>query len=60
MASGGASAGPFADPRLAGRLRLPFREAMRAAAERLEAMADAEREQLPLWLPVGLMLGIGA
>ena len=27
---------------------------------RLEAIAEAEREQLPLWLPVGLMLGIGA
>jgi competence protein ComEC len=27
---------------------------------RLEAIAEAERDQLPLWLPVGLMLGIGA
>jgi competence protein ComEC len=27
---------------------------------RLETIAEAEREQLPLWLPVGLMLGIGA
>jgi competence protein ComEC len=28
--------------------------------ERLERIADAERDQLPLWLPVGLGLGIGA
>ncbi|TMJ19254.1 MAG: ComEC family competence protein [Alphaproteobacteria bacterium] len=27
---------------------------------RLEAIAEAERDQLPLWLPVGLILGIGA
>src|SRR5947209_912876 len=26
----------------------------------LEILAETEREQLPLWLPVGLMLGIGA
>ena len=29
-------------------------------SERLETIAEAEREQLPLWLPVGVMLGIGA
>ena len=28
--------------------------------DRLETLAEAEREQLALWLPVGLMLGIGA
>jgi competence protein ComEC len=28
--------------------------------ERLEAFADAERDQLPLWLPVGLGLGVAA
>jgi competence protein ComEC len=28
--------------------------------ERLEALFDAERDQLPLWLPVGLGLGIAA
>jgi competence protein ComEC len=28
--------------------------------ERLEAIADAERDQLPSWLPVGLGLGIAA
>jgi len=27
---------------------------------RLETLAEAERDQLPLWLPVGLILGIGA
>ena len=27
---------------------------------RLETLAEAERDQLPLWLPVGLVLGIGA
>jgi competence protein ComEC len=29
-------------------------------SERLENLAEAERDQLPLWLPVGLILGIGA
>ena len=28
--------------------------------ERLERLAEAERDQLPLWLPVGLGLGIAA
>jgi len=28
--------------------------------ERLQALFDAERDQLPLWLPVGLGLGIAA
>lgn len=31
-----------------------------AWSDRLEALADAERDQLPLWLPVGLGLGTGA
>jgi competence protein ComEC len=31
-----------------------------SVSEHLETIAEAEREQLPLWLPVGLMLGIGA
>ena len=34
--------------------------AMTAFSGRLEALADAERDQLPLWLPVGLGLGIAA
>ena len=29
-------------------------------SQRLETLADAERDQLPLWLPVGLGLGIAA
>ncbi|MFC7498054.1 ComEC/Rec2 family competence protein [Enterovirga sp. GCM10030262] len=33
---------------------------MARLGERLEARFDAERDQLPLWLPVGLGLGIGA
>jgi competence protein ComEC len=37
-----------------------FRDAFSNLSERLEAIAEAEREQLPLWLPVGLMLGIAA
>ena len=32
----------------------------RRASERLEALFDAERDQLPLWLPVGLGIGIAA
>jgi len=32
----------------------------RRLSDRLEALAEAERDQLPLWLPVGLILGIGA
>ena len=35
-------------------LRLPAR-----LSTRLEILAEAERDQLPLWLPVGLILGIG-
>lgn len=34
--------------------------AFRALLRRLESFADAEREQLPLWLPVGLGLGTAA
>ncbi|MEA3046133.1 MAG: competence protein ComEC [Sphingomonadales bacterium] len=33
--------------------------ASRGLSARLEILAEAERDQLPLWLPVGLMLGIG-
>lgn len=33
---------------------------LRALLARLEALLDAEREQLPLWLPVALLAGIGA
>lgn len=37
-----------------------FRDAFSRLSNHLETIAEAEREQLPLWLPVGLMLGIGA
>lgn len=33
---------------------------MTALSRRLETLADAERDQLPLWLPVGLGLGTAA
>lgn len=35
-------------------------ERLHAFGERVEAWFDAERDQLPLWIPVGLGLGIGA
>jgi competence protein ComEC len=37
-----------------------FRLLLAGLSDRLETIAEGEREQLPLWLPVGLMLGIGA
>jgi competence protein ComEC len=40
-------------------MTLVAREARRFSA-RLERLFEAERAQLPLWLPVGLMLGIAA
>jgi competence protein ComEC len=33
---------------------------LRALSHRLESLADSERDQLPLWLPVGLGLGTAA
>jgi competence protein ComEC len=36
---------------------IPAFAGMTGLSERLEALADAERDQLPLWLPVGLGLG---
>src|SRR4051812_44741106 len=36
------------------------RRGLSRLSARLETLCEAEREQLPLWLPVGLMLGIGA
>ena len=40
--------------------RVRWRDRLTSVSARLETLAEAEREQLPLWLPVGLMLGIGA
>src|ERR1043165_9234565 len=37
-----------------------FWDWLRRLSDKLETIAEAEREQLPLWLPIGLMLGIGA
>lgn len=37
-----------------------WRERLASLFARLEALAEAERDQLPLWLPVGLGLGIAA
>jgi competence protein ComEC len=38
----------------------PLLRPFQRLSARLEALAEAERDQLPLWLPVGLILGIGA
>jgi competence protein ComEC len=58
MRTGDASAPSIADgPRQTG-VRAPLREWATRLSERLETLADAERDQLPLWLPVGLILGI--
>jgi competence protein ComEC len=43
-----------------GRAGLAIRAAIGRMGARLEALADAERDQLALWLPVGLGLGIAA
>lgn len=56
MATGGASAPSIAEappPR-------PLADVASRLSAWLEALADAERDQLPLWLPVGLILGISA
>src|SRR5205807_1793923 len=37
-----------------------LRDRLAAASAWLEAKVEAERDQLPLWLPVGLALGIAA
>ncbi|HEX8512915.1 MAG TPA: ComEC/Rec2 family competence protein, partial [Allosphingosinicella sp.] len=37
-----------------------IKSGMTRLSRRLEALADAERDQLPLWLPVGLGLGTAA
>ena len=57
-----------AGPRSADETELPFPQergpslaaALAALAPRLESLADRERDQFPLWLPVGLILGISA
>ena len=58
MASGQASAVGRADRPPHTGVRLPAMLAQWSV--RLEALADRERDQLPLWLPVGLILGTAA
>ncbi|HST36743.1 MAG TPA: hypothetical protein VLK25_08965, partial [Allosphingosinicella sp.] len=56
MATRDASAPSIADaPRPSGAVR-----ALACLSQRLEILAEAERDQLPLWLPVALLLGVGA
>ncbi|HEY5710860.1 MAG TPA: competence protein ComEC, partial [Allosphingosinicella sp.] len=60
MATGQASAPSIADPApQRGRERTLLAYFARARAG-IEPLFEAERAQLPLWLPVGLMLGIAA
>ena len=56
MTAGDASAPSIADRPLQTGLRQPFSRLSAA----LEKLAEREREQLPLWLPVGLGLGTAA
>lgn len=42
------------------RVKSGFRKLRSLAPARIEALFEAERDQLPLWLPVGLGLGIAA
>jgi competence protein ComEC len=51
---------PFSDPGVRGSRVKPGMTVFRALSRRLEALADCERDQLPLWLPVGLGLGTAA
>jgi len=37
-----------------------LRNGLSPLSERLERLLEAEREQLPLWIPVGLLAGVGA
>jgi competence protein ComEC len=57
MAARDASAPSIADPSGGSR---SWTSAFANAGARLERLFEAERDQLPLWLPVGLILGISA
>jgi competence protein ComEC len=50
----------FSDPGVHGSRVKPGMTVFRVLSARLEALADAERDQLPLWLPIGLGLGTAA
>jgi competence protein ComEC len=61
MATGTASAPSIAHPpRERGWNRGRVAAAISGLGDRLEALATAERDQLPLWLPVGMIVGIAA
>ena len=60
MPSSDASAPSIADAPLQTGLAAGWRGSRARLGERLELLAEAERDQLPLWLPVGLGLGIAA
>ena len=55
-----AEAGTSGREGTAGLPEVPAFAGMTALSDRLESLADAERDQLPLWLPVGLGLGTAA
>ncbi|HEY7809661.1 MAG TPA: ComEC/Rec2 family competence protein [Allosphingosinicella sp.] len=57
MTAGEASAPSIAEEPPPRGLGAALGDAARRLSARLEALADAERDQLPLWLPVGLGLG---
>lgn len=57
MTAGEASAPSIADEPPPRALAAAIPERFRRLSEHLEGIADAEREQLPLWLPVGLGFG---
>jgi competence protein ComEC len=60
MATGNASASSIAGPPRGRAWTGRLRAGLGGMGERLERIADAERDQLPLWLPVGMILGIAA
>ena len=60
MATGNASAPSIARPPRGRGWPRRLRGRFGGFGERLERIADAERDQMPLWLPVGMILGIAA
>jgi competence protein ComEC len=60
MTAGDARAPSIANPPLQTGAAERARAALQGFRARLEALAEAERNQLPLWLPVGLGLGTAA
>jgi competence protein ComEC len=59
MASGGLSASDMTCAARGGR-GAALRSRFAAVSARLEALADRERDQLPFWLPIGVILGTSA